>query len=854
MKYWIGFILALGLGTAHAETGTDMLPAGERNTEIPAPAEVFGFETGEQHVRHDQLVSYFRELSAASDRVKLVSLGRTHERREQVMAIVSSPDNLARIDEIREKHLAVTRGEAEPGEAPVILWQGYSIHGDESSGSNAVSLYAWHLATSSDPEVVERLDDVVVLIDPSLNPDGMGRYAAWATSRRSETPVADEAHQEHDQPWPSGRGNHYWFDLNRDWLLLQHPASRNRVEVLNRWRPHVVTDHHEMGSSSTFFFQPGVPDRTHPLTPERNQALTGRIAEFHGEKLDEAGRLYYTEESFDDFYYGKGSTYPDITGGVGILFEQATTDGQLVDTPYGEKSFAFSVKGQLLTSLSTFEAAHGLRDELRNYQADFFAKAREQADGAWLVGNAGNPARMREFLKILDGHDIRFRPLAESVRRDGVTYRPGEAWVVPMDQQQSRLIGALFETRTEFPSHVFYDVSTWTLPLAFDLPYARLGSVPDVGEWTGVPAPDGRFDTNAKAVAYAFEWRDDRAPTLLQSLLSEDIKAMAATKPLTVNTPDGRVELPRGSIVVPTGIQSDRRGDIQLALARAAREHGTEVHAVLGGLTASGIDLGSPSLPVLEPVKPLLVVGGGTDSYEAGEFWHMADTRLGLPVTHVKRDRFERIDLADYTHVILVDTRGSDWGDEQAQRVREWVSNGGILVTQQDSARWVTDQGLLDSKSDKKDNGESNDSASSEEETEPERRNYADHDKDYAKTLISGTIFETDADVTHPLAYGLPDRSLPVFKDSAETLPVSDNAYATVARFTDKPLMSGYVSDEREKELAGTAAITADRVGSGLVIRMSVDPLFRGYWHGMQRLMVNSLYFGQLVESTDIPD
>lgn len=834
-------------------TGTAMLPvSGERDANIPQPVDVFGFEVGEQHVRHDQLVAYFRELAASSDRMKLESIGRTHEGREQVLAIISSSENIRNIEQIREQHLAVSRGEAAARESKVVVWQGYSIHGDESSGSNAVPLYAWHLASTQDPAVLDMLDDVVVLIDPSLNPDGMGRFAAWATSRRGQVPVSDANHDEHIQQWPRGRGNHYWFDLNRDWLLLQHPESRNRVGVLNRWRPHVVTDHHEMGRNSTFFFQPGVPERTNPQTPEKNQELTGMIAEFHAKLLDREGRLYYSKESFDDFYYGKGSTYPDINGGIGILFEQASTRGQAIDTPFGVRTFARSVQNQLITSLSTLEAAHALRDNLRDYQAKFFSDARTSAGGAFVVDAAGNTARMNAFLELLAGHDIRFAPLQERVIRNGHEYQPGEAWVIPVAQEKSRLIEIMFEMRTTFPSNIFYDVSAWTLPLAFDLEFSRLGGVPDIGELQQqAPLLQKRFSPELDAVAYAFDWKSDNAPRVLQQLLAADIKVMAATKPLTLKTANATASLDRGSIFVPIGVQSSRRGDILRILSEAASASGLDVHAVTSGLALDGVDLGSPSLEPLDPIKPLLVIGDGMNPYEAGEIWHMADTRLGLPLTQVTRDALKRIDLHEYTHVILVGTWGG-LGDSLADRLHDWMSSGGVLIAQQSSADWAGDNYLHLSQGERKQALKDDKKDDDADDEKMQRRDYADFDTDYAKRLISGTIFMTDVDTSHPLGFGLADRELPVFKDRADILEPSENPYQTVAKFTDSPLLAGYVSSERLNEVVGSAAVIADRVGGGVLVRFAIDPVFRGYWYGTQRLLVNALYFSQAIDYTNI--
>ena len=317
----------------------------------------------------------------------------------------------------------------------------------------------------------------IVLLDPSLNPDGLGRFAEWANMHRGEVPLGDRDNREHDEAWPGGRTNHYWFDLNRDWLPAQHPETRARLATLRRWRPNLLADFHEMGSDGTYFFQPGVPSRQNPLTPAANLELTRRIARYHADAFDAAGRLYYTEETFDDFYYGKGSTYPDVQGAVGILFEQASARGQLVDTDNGPLSFRQAIRGHVLTSFSTLRAAHDLRGDLLAYQASFFRDAAAAARSgavAYLVADGGDPMRAWQLLELLAAHGIEVRELAAEVALDGITFRPGHAWAVPLEQRQSKLVEALFERRLEFADETFYDISAWTLPLAFGLPTAEL--------------------------------------------------------------------------------------------------------------------------------------------------------------------------------------------------------------------------------------------------------------------------------------------------------------------------------------------------------------------------------------------
>lgn len=283
---------------------------------IPTPEAFFGYPTGEWHLRHDQIVAYMQALSAASDRITLREYARTYEHRPLLLLTITSPENHQNIDTIREEHLALCdphkSAALNTDTMPAVLYMGFSIHGNEPSGGNAAPLVAYHLAAAQNIDAL--LNNTVILLDPVFNPDGFSRFAHWANMHKGKHPIADPNHREHREAWPSGRTNHYWFDLNRDWLMLQHPESRGRMETFHAWKPNLLTDHHEMGTDRTFFFQPAIPSRNNPLTPDKNYTLTAAIAQHHAEALDQIGSLYYTKESYDDFYIGKASTYPDING------------------------------------------------------------------------------------------------------------------------------------------------------------------------------------------------------------------------------------------------------------------------------------------------------------------------------------------------------------------------------------------------------------------------------------------------------------------------------------------------------------------------------------------------------------
>jgi len=862
--------LLLGLGaSAFPATAADLtveriLPAGVTyDPEIPTPASVLGFEVGERHVRHDQLVAYLRLLADRSDRVELTEQGRTHEGRILLVLTLTSPANLDRLDELLERH----RSSSEPAspetpipdlsQQPVVVWLGYSIHGNEASGSNAALLVAYHLAAARDPAVEALLDDAIVLLDPSLNPDGLGRFAHWVNMYRGRRAVADANHREHRESWPNGRTNHYWFDLNRDWLLLQHPESRARVATLQRWRPHVVADFHEMGSDATYFFQPGVPTRRNPLTPERNVALTRAIARHHAAALDELGRLYYTEETFDDFYYGKGSTYPDVQGSVGILFEQASARGHRRETENGTMDFRYAISNQLTTSISTLEGAVENREALLTYQARFFrdalAEAGHSPTRAFVFGSSHDPARNHHLAAILLGHGIEVRELARPVEVDGRRFEPGGAYLVAVEQRQYRLLRSLFETVTTFEDTTFYDVSTWTFPLAFGLPWAALER--GVGDVAGalvteLEPPRGVVDeAEGEPFAWAFEWSGYYAPRALGRLLEAGVEARVATRPFEVPGEQGPRSFGHGTVVIPTGYQEVSAEELRRLLETAAREDGVDFHALSSGLTPGGVDLGSPSVPPLELPRPLLVIGEGVSTYEAGEMWHLLDHRFELEVTLVPGEDLGRVDFADYSHVILVD---GDYGAIQ-EPVREalgrWLRQGGVLLATRGAAQWA-ETTLL-----KREEGEAEPELPEMPNGDrPLRAPYADYDRDRGAQLVSGTIFQVELDLTHPLAFGYREEALPVFRRSTRVMAPSANPYENVALYSQEPLLSGYVSAENLARLRGTAAVLAQREGEGVLVRLADDPGFRGYWYGTQKLVLNTLFFGPVIERTSAPE
>ncbi len=829
------------------------LPSGTTyDRAIPTPQSFFGFQVGEWHLTPEQIHSYMKALDAVSDRITLVEFGRTYEHRTMKLLTITAPENHAAIERIREEHLRLSNPSVSSSvnvdRMPVVVWMGYSVHGNESSGSNASVLVAYHLAAAQGSAIEQTLREAVILLNPSINPDGLNRFATWANMHKGRQPVADPASREHNEVWPGGRGNHYWFDLNRDWMPVQHPESQGRIEQYYRWRPNVLTDHHEMGTSSTFFFQPGVASRENPLTPPETRTLTARIAQYHEKALNQAGSLYYSEEGFDDFYIGKGSSYPDITGGIGILFEQASSRGHVQESANGLVDFPFTIRNQVITSLSTLAAAQALRIDLLNHQRSFFSTALRDAERtqvkAYVFGSPTDKARTLHLVDLFRRHQIAVHPLTKPVRAEGMEFLPEFSFVVPTAQPQFRLLSSLFDRRTKFADSLFYDISTWTLPLAFGIPWSELRTLDRT--LLGTPGPDGiplrgEFKGPRDSYAYVFEWGDYYGPRALNRLLRAGVIAKVATKPFRASTTDGLRSFDYGTILVPLVIQPVKHDTINALIDQAVQEDNLRVYSLQTGSTPSGIDLGSSDFVTVKLPSVALIAGSGVPSTDIGEAWHLLDHRMQMDVTLLEPQFVARRRLDRYTVIVVAGGSGIDSAGRSA--LKQWVQSGGILLAFEQGAEWTIANKFSPAKT-------RPDPA--KKDSVPPMRVYASS-QEYTRALtIPGTIFETHYDNTHPLLYGYAGVPLHVFRTGMLFLEPSTNPFASPIRYTQNPLVSGHLNPQVARRVAGSAAVVVSALQSGRVIVLSDNPNFRAFWFGTNRIFLNGIFFGSVISASSV--
>lgn len=814
---------------------------------IPSPESFLGYEIGSHHTRHDRIVAYFQELARLSDRASFQQIGTTHEHRVQMILTISHPRHHERLDEIRQEHLTwcdpAQKAQSAP-DIPVLVHLGYNVHGNEPSSSEAAMLTAYFLVAGQGEEADRFRDEAIVFIDPVINPDGRDRHTHWANMHKGSPMVADPIDREHNEVWPGGRTNHYWFDLNRDWILLVHPELQNKLKWYHTWLPNVTTDFHEMGTNSSHFFEPmKVNGSKDPIMPDENvTVLNEKFAEYFSEALDKIGSLYFTKEVFDGTYPGYGSSYPDLQGGLGLLFEQASSRGHLQRTETGrELSFGFTIRNQLTSSLATLRAAVNEKSLLQNYQRDFFESALSRAKSdpvkAYVFGDAHDQSRNRAFLNLLLQHHVEVYPLSEDMELDGISFPASSSWVIPTQQVQYRIVQTMFETYEAYHDSVFYDASAWSLANAYGLDYAASTKSISLGDQVQFEDLQWKSPTVTRSeYAYLMEWEDYFAPAALYALQEMGLVVHSAFQPFDI----ADRSYGYGTLMIPVQTQSFSSTEIHEKIQTVVEKYPVNVHSLSSGYSQIGIDLGSRWIQPLNQPRALMLVGEGVRGYEAGEVWHLLDTRMHMPITKVDMTDVRRIRWADYNVIVMVS--GFYQLDKQTvDNLKKWISAGGTLITIRQASAWAIRERLVKEKLIEEE----------QDSTPVVRKPYVLANEINGAQQLGGAIFNVDLDLTHPLAFGYHKQVLPTYKSSTTYLAPAKGPYNTVAQYLDDPHVDGFISDENLDLLKNSAAVLVSQLGRGRVVLFADNPNFRGTWYGTNRLFLNALFLGDKIQVPD---
>lgn len=796
--------------------------------QIQTPDEFLGYPIGTQYSRHHQMVSYFEHLADKSNWVSFHQYGQTNERRSLNYAIITTPENRARLEEIRQNNLrqiGMMPGDANPEVA--IVWLSYNVHGNEASSMEAAMQTAYELVHSQS----SWLNNTVVIMDPCINPDGRDRYANWYNQVGTSPYNPLQAADEHNEPWPGGRPNHYLFDLNRDWAWAKQVESQQRLPLYHKWMPHVHVDFHEQGINEPYYFAPAaVP--YHEVITDWQKEFQVQIGRNNAKYFDQEGWLYFTRQFFDLLYPSYGDTYPTYLGAIGMTYEQAGNGraglGILNDEGV-ELTLVDRVAHHTMTGLSTIEISSKNAAELNREFRSFF-QTPERLQNYILQGN---PDKIRALITLLDRHEIKYRFAQSGIVKgwDYTTQKSEQrnisgALVVSTDQPQGKMVRVLFEAEAALEDPLTYDITAWSLPYAFGL--NCLVSDKPVNTTSNNP-----FKTNhtlpAEAqvtAAFVTPWYDVADARFLADLLKKGIRVRFSEKPLSF----GGKKFPVGSLVITKGDNLKNKGFAQ-AVRTLAREHQRPITALRSGFSDNGVDLGSTDIKLINPQRIAVLKGDGVSSLSYGTIWHFMEQELHYPFTPLNTHDFSLSRLSQFDVLVMPSGSYSDMRDDkQLNTLNRWVRQGGKVIAIDQAVNVFVDKEGFGLKSKISENQEENNMVP-----------YSDRERHSVKDLITGSIYKVHLDPSHPLAFG--------YSDTYFSLKHDDDAYLKLDRGYNVGYFqgvatsySGFSGEDAKEKLNDSFVFGEVPTGQGSMVYLTDDVLFRSFWENGKMFFVNSLF------------
>lgn len=812
--------------------------------QLQSPAEFLGYELGDQWTPHYKVLNYFEHVAEESPLVTLSEYGKTNESRELVYAVISSEENQQNIEEIRLNNLRLAGLESgSPTEnQKAIVWLSYNVHGNETSSSEAAMNTVYKLLT----EKSDWLESTVVVMDPMVNPDGRDRYVNWFRSVVGEERNVNLETREHSEPWPGGRTNHYYFDLNRDWAWQTQVESQQRIRVYNQWMPHVHVDFHEQGINSPYYFAPAA-EPFHLAITDWQRELQTMIGGNHAEYFDQENWLYFTKEVFDLFYPSYGDTWPTFNGAIGMTYEQAghSTSGLGVITAEGDTLTLFDRLTHHTTSgLSTVEVAAQNSERVINEFSSYFNNAIENGSGEYktfIVKKSSNPDKVSRLLRYLVNQKIEFGQASGSTRANGYDYSTGETgrvnveegdYVISTYQPKGTLVRVLFEPKPELVDSLTYDITAWEMHYAYGVDgYAINGQVNT--EPISMEVQDELTPSIQKPYAYLSKWNSLEDLRFLARLLDEGVAVRYAEESFSVN---GKNYAPGTLIITRNGNEKLGAKFDQIVKDEAGLLNRI-VTPVATGFVDSGKDFGSSSVRYLTAPKVALLSGDGTNSNMVGHIWNYFDQQIKYPLNMINVDDVRSVDWDDYDVLILPEMYGSAVSDSELDDIKEWVQNGGKLIAVGGA------NGLLVDKEGFALKRKSSDEEVGEEEPEDKLKTYGNASRERTSSFNPGSIFEVSLDNTHPLAFGYGNTYLSL-KTGASAYEYLDNGW-NVGAAKPGAHRSGFIGHEAKKDLEHSLVFGIQSMGRGSVVYMVDNPFFRGFWHNGKLLIGNAVFMVQ---------
>ncbi|AKD03761.1 M14 family metallopeptidase [Pontibacter korlensis] len=820
---------------------------------LQTPAQFLGYELGEQFTTQNRILDYVHYLAAqAPNRMKVEEYGRTYENRPLVLAFVASDENLSRLEQIRENNLRQAKlqsGQVQ-GDQPAIVWMSYNVHGNESVSSESVMQVMYDLVNPDNAQSRQWLQNTVVILDPMVNPDGRERYVQWYKQASNRGGNASPYAWEHWEPWPGGRPNHYYFDLNRDWAWQTQVESKQRLQVYNNWLPQVHADFHEMGAESPYYFSPAARPFHESITPWQRQ-FQNIIGDYNREYFDKNNWLYFTRESFDLFYPSYGDTWPTYNGAIGMTYEQGgsgraglaykKSDG---DTLTLADRIAHHVAASEATIKATSEKADQLKQEFSKYYSNSLRNPEGEYKSYVIKHTATSAGNLKMLTDYLEQQGIQYGYAGKSGSLRGYNYSNGKTEsvrlspqdvVISMYQPKSVLVKVLFEPKSALEDSLTYDITSWSLPYAYGVQaYAVPGRVDVSNSKPAAPAP--AQISIEKPYAYLARWTNLLDLKFMTQLMQQNVKVRMAERPFEIN--GSRYEV--GTLII-TRTGNERLGDkFDTTVRELAQKQNIALAATNTGFVSSGADFGSGNVRFLNMPKVAVMTGEGVSPYGFGEVWHFFEQQINYPITVLNTSYFSQVPLQEFDVLILpTGSYSKVLDDKTLEKVQEWVRGGGRLIAMESAAGFLAGKkGFeLKKKSEEREEKEADKKSKNPYEN---LRTYAEREREALEGEVQGSIYRVDLDKTHPLAFGYGDNYFALIR-SANTFSFMEDGW-NVGVLKKNNHAAGYVGQGAKQKLQDALILGAQEMGRGQVVYLADNPLFRGFWQGGKLLFGNAVF------------
>ncbi|CAM3848867.1 M14 family metallopeptidase [Mucilaginibacter galii] len=807
---------------------------------LQSPAEFLSYPLGSQYTYHYRIAEYVKYVAQNSKKVKLVPYGTTNEGRPLMVAFVGSEENIARLEDIRQHnlHLAgLSSGPATLSNAPAIVWLSYNVHGNEPSSSEAGMQTLYDLVNPNNSRTQPWLKNTVIVIDPCLNPDGRDRYVNFYNQNRGLLPDPNASSREHAEPWPGGRVNHYYFDLNRDWAWQTQKEVQGRVGLYNQWLPQIHVDFHEQGFNNPYYFAPAAEPFHKDITPWQRE-FQNVIGRNNAKYFDQNGWLYFTKEVFDLLYPSYGDTYPIYNGSIGMTYEQGggPAGGLAVTMRSGDTlTLADRIAHHHSNGLSTVETASNNAQKVLDEYKKYFDNGRTNPPGAYktyIIKNE-NPDKLAKLAELFDRNQIKY---GYGVNRsvNGYNYFTGKNenytvnsadMVVNAYQPKAVLLTVLLEPKTFIADSNTYDITAWSLPYAYGLKaYGLTESIKPVS--STLAAAQAASVGNGGSYAYVCTWQSVQDVKFLAALLQKGIKVRNASLPFEVGTK----KFTAGSLILTRA--GNNRADFDKIVDETAAKFERKLTPLSTGFADKGADLGSSAVGYITKPRVMLVSGDGVSANDMGEVWHFFEQQIGYPISVIRYQDLSRVKLSDFDVAIFPDGRYANF---PLERIQNWVSDGGKLIAMGGAISQLADKKgfALKSKEDAKDDKAAKKS--------PDLAPYDSRDRESIRSNVPGAIFKVYLDNTHPLGYGYPAYYY-TLKLGDDIYDYLDNGGVNVGVLKKDSYVSGFVGQKAKTRLSAGLLFGVQSLGRGSVVYLTDDPLFRSFWENGKLLFSNAVF------------